>query len=218
MALNQNTHEHLQSHHRDFDHFANLMVDTHQGRFDNVFWAFLEQHCPHSVHQIIDLGTGPGLLLRDLSKRFVQSHVYGVEGQPMMIEKAKEVIPANNLITLIEQDLSAPPISGIKAASCDLIINSMVLHEMPNPLGLLEEMKRILAPRGVIIFYDWIRFPLARYFGGNRPTTLDQITHFSEHCRLTSEDTVWLFESSGFKIKDSLIRHHGKHILLAAEH
>ena len=85
---------HLADHHGDFKHFADLMVKTHAGRFGGTFWAFIEQHTSlaDTGGLVVDLGTGPGLLLRDLTTRYDNTSAVGVELQPEMLKVASEVV------------------------------------------------------------------------------------------------------------------------------
>src|SRR5476651_1224242 len=92
MTLQKTTREHLLAHHRDFEGFVQRMVESHSGRFDPVFWSFFEQYTPPKANRIVDLGTGPGLLLPELQKRFPQSEIWGVEAQPAMVKRAEQEV------------------------------------------------------------------------------------------------------------------------------
>jgi SAM-dependent methyltransferase len=228
MILSERSHSHLLAHHGDFAHFAQLMVDTHQRRFDPVFWGFVEKHlgCDASeVKQVVDLGTGPALLLPDLAERYTHARVAGVEAQPEMLARARDILEALReekptvveRLQLVHQDLHQPPLQGLEDHCADLVVSSMVVHELLNPTVFMDEVVRLLKPGGVLIVYDWVRQPLRSYFDDERPTTLDQFTHFSEHCRYTPEDVAWLFQASGLEVKEWMARHNGRHALFAAQ-
>lgn len=216
MALEPQTHEHLLAHHRDFKAFAQAMVDSHAGRFDPVFWAFTEKHAPEQVKRVVDLGTGPGLLLKDLAGRYPDADVIGVDGQPEMLAMAEEVVAGNDRLSVIAHDLAGESKMALDDASVDLVIASVVVHELQVPTRLLDEAARVLRPGGALIIYDWVRQPLESYAGGERPTTLDQFTHFSEHCRYTPDDLAWLISTSGFEVTEHMARKNGRFLLLAA--
>ncbi len=217
-GLEPRTQRHLEAHHRDFEEFAETMVRSHAGRFDPVFWGFVDAHLPRdrAPLQLVDLGTGPGLLTVDLARRFPASVVTGVDAQPSMLERARqnaEQVPGR--IRIVVRDLAAPPIAEIGPGSVDLAVASMVLHEMEVPTRLIDECARILRPGGTLIVYDWVRQPIETYFDGKRPETEDEFTHFSEHCRYTPQDLAWLFERSGFEVLEWMSRHDGRHALMA---
>lgn len=217
MPLHDDTHAHLLAHHRDFAAFADVMVATYRRRFDAVFWGVVSEYAPPEPRRVIDLGTGPGLLLEDLASRFPDAEIVGVDAQPEMLARARETVAALPRARLVEHDLAVPPIAELEAGGADLVIASMLLHEMQVPTRLLDEIARLLRPGGVLILYDWMRQPLERYAESVRPETLDQYTHFSEHCRYTAEDLAWLTERSGFKMLEWMTRRSGRHAMLVAE-
>lgn len=214
-ALDAHTHTHLEAHHGDFETFAALMAETHTRRFDPVFWAFIERHGPAAIARIVDLGTGPGLLLPDLLARFSGAHATGVDAQPAMLTRAADAVASCANAALVQHDLALPGLP-IADDSVDLAIASMVVHELQVPTVLMREAFRMLKPGGVWIVYDWVRQPLSHYAEGTLPETLDAFTHFSEHCRYTPEDVTWMLEQVGFVVDEWAARHHGRHALFAA--
>ena len=56
------------------------MVTTHAERFDAAFWAFFDAHVGRRLPSrpvVVDLGCGPGLLLRDLGERHPAAVLHG---------------------------------------------------------------------------------------------------------------------------------------------
>lgn len=217
--LTDQTKEHLQNHHMNFEKFAQVMIDTHQGRFDEIFWANIAKHCTETPELIVDLGTGPGLLLNDLRTLYPSTTLIGVEAQPVMIQEAKKILDSSKLdnYELINHDLVLPNIENIKDNSTDMVICSMVIHELQVPTVIINEMSRILKPGGVAIIYDWHRHSLEKYSGDTSPSTLEEFTHFSEHCRYSEDDLIFLFERSGLSTIESMVRKRGKHVLLTVK-
>src|SRR5262245_10921173 len=81
------------------------MITTHAERFDTRFWNFFAADVAprlpaHPV--IIDLGCGPGLLLRDLGERHPGAALHGYDVTPAMIDYARQVAfkPASVSLTL----------------------------------------------------------------------------------------------------------------------
>ncbi|MCP4500611.1 MAG: class I SAM-dependent methyltransferase [Deltaproteobacteria bacterium] len=211
---------HLSAHHGDFKNFAQKMIDTHHGRFNDVFWSFLEQHTDISeakAAHIVDLGTGPGGFLRDVTKRYETTSATGVEVQPEMIKLARDLVNEDSSRrTLVEACVSEPPLP-LEDECADVVLASVLLHEIPVPTLLLDETLRILKPGGHFILLDWVCQPLSSYAKGVRPETLDAFTHFSEHCRYTAQDLEWLLEQSGFVVEDWMLRNKGRFLLLSAQ-
>lgn len=216
MALTDETHAHLLAHHRDFAAFADAMVESHARRFDDVFWAFARTYAPARVATVVDLGTGPGLLLPTLRELFPSAQAIGVDGQPEMLARARALCAQTPGTAVIDHDVSSGAVPGLADGVADVVVASMVLHELPVPVRLLDEARRLLVDGGLLLLADWIRQPLADYSEGKRPDTLDAFTHFSEHCRYTAQDVAWLVERSGFVVTEWMARRHGRFILLAA--
>ncbi len=214
MALTAPTERHLLAHHGDFAHFAELMVKTHAGRFDPVFWAVMSMYQPAEVQRVVDFGTGPGLLLEDLAGRFPGAEIVGVDGQPEMLKKAEAIAQRHDRVRVLRADVAAPPVD-LPDGCADIVTASMVLHELVVPTTMLDEARRILRPGGLLLVYDWVRQPLAAYNDGKRPEDADRFTHFSEHCRYTPEDLTFLFEQSGFVVCEWLGRKNGRFALFA---
>lgn len=217
MVFEKDTHDHILAHHGDFAAFADAMVESHARRFDAVFWSFLGLYAPASAKVIADFGTGPGLLLPELAEHYGASRVIGVDGQPEMLKRAEDVRETHDNVELIAHDLGSEAHTSIEAGSVDVVVASMLLHELQVPTRMLDEAARILKPGGTLFVYDWVRQPLASYSDGERPHTLDRFTHFSEHCRYAPEDLHWLVEKSGFGMKEWILRRNGGFILMAAE-
>lgn len=210
--LKKETEKHLLAHHRNFKEFAKVMVNSHGNRFDKIFWGIIDQYVKNPK-TIVDFGTGPANLLIDLKGRFPNATVIGVEAQPEMVKVAKETIKSlgDPDISLIVNDLMDLPIKGIKKNSVDFLIMSMVFHELPVPALSLVEIERILKKGGVALIYDWNRIPLENYTEGRLPKTIDEVTHFSEHCRYTPEDIIFMAKKSNLKLLEFLTRSSGKH-------
>lgn len=216
--MSDRTLGHLHRHHGDFHDFRDRMLESHGGRFDAVFWGVWDRwvHPGLPVEaRLLDLGTGPGGLLRDLAKRYPSAHIVGVDVQPAMLEAAQHLSSElGHRTRVITADVSRPPIDELKAGHFDAIVLSMVLHEMHVPQNALAEARRLLAPEGRVVVYDWIRHDLRRYVEGALDGTEEQILHFAEHCRYTPDDYLFLAESAGLVPVEVLTRRSGANVLM----
>ncbi len=227
MGIEQ-TQEILAKHHRDGAWFAELMRETYAGRFDEKFWNSWEaliEPVLGPTPRILDLGSGPGLFLRDLTARYPEGEAIGVECAPYMLEAMGELPPRARVI---ESDLHDPRLP-LEAGSVDAALASVVLHEMSQPIRALKEVRRCLKPGGRLYLLDWVRAPLERYlaeeadearvFGDEIDAAeLDDIfTHFIEHNRFSIDDLAYLLERCGFRLLDKTPLKEGRFARLVAE-
>ncbi len=225
----EQTQSMLARHHRDGEHFAQLMKESFAGRFDESFWsawgAWMEPaYSDNPV--VLDLGAGPGLFLQALAERTPGIRALGVECAPYMLEAAGELPPGCELIV---EDLHAPRLP-LAAGEVDAVMASVVLHEMNQPVLALREVHRCLKPGGRIYIADWVRAPLevylraqlesdARVFDGSMDVEAldDTFVHFIEHNRFSREDLIYLLNRCGFAVLHSELLREGRYARIVAE-
>jgi len=186
------------------------MVVTHPERFDAPFWAFFDAQVggrlpPRPV--IMDLGCGPGLLLRDLGERRPDATLLGYDVTPAMIAYGRHLTFKPASVTLAVHDVAATPLP-LADATVSLASMSSVLHVFDEPLPTLAEIRRVLAPGGIFLLNDWIRQPLATYLAWRRdvmnesgPDALRRAFRlFPVHNKYTVEDWRWLLGEARFEI------------------
>ena len=185
------------------------MVATHADRFDARFWAFFAAHVAPALPPrpaMIDLGCGPGLLLRDLAERHPDAALHGYDVTPAMIAHARQLAWPRAKPTLEVRDLVAEPLPHA-AGSVHLVSISSVLHVLDEPLPLLAEIRRVLAPGGLFLLNDWVRQPLASYLAFRRDVMKETDTRrafrlFPVHNKYTAEDWRWLIGTTGLAIRN----------------
>lgn len=206
---------HLHAHHRDFHAFRDAMIETSATRFGPLWWGVWEQLVrPPPGAAIVDLGTGPGMLLPLLRARHPDARILGVEVQPAMLAHAREEA-ARAGATIVEHDIAAGPVP-LPDGAADVVTAVHVLHELTYPTPLVAEMRRLLKPGGVAVLYDWVRRPLADYLDGAAPTE-DALQHFREHCLFAPEDLEFLLRREGFTIRETVGRKGGRYAIVVAE-
>jgi ubiquinone/menaquinone biosynthesis C-methylase UbiE len=186
------------------------MVATHPERFETTFWSFFEAHVgrrlpPRAV--MIDLGCGPGLLLRDLGERYPDAILHGYDVTPAMIAYGRQLAFKPASVTLTVHDVIAQPLP-LAAGTVNLVSMSSVLHVFDEPFPTLAEIRRVLAPGGIFLLNDWIRRPLPTYLAWRRdvmnesgPDALRRAFRlFPVHNKYTVEDWRWLLGEAGFEI------------------
>ena len=156
---------------------------------------------------MIDLGCGPGLLLRDLGERHPAASLYGCDVTPAMIAHARQLAPAGATPTFALLDVTTQPLPQA-ASTVHLVSMSSVLHVVDEPLPVLAEIVRVLAPGGILLLNDWVRQPLATYLAWRRDVLKEEPAEsrrrgfrlFPAHNKYTPEDWLWLLAEGGLTV------------------
>ena len=106
---------------------------------------------------IVDLGCGPcgiAILMAELlpNARFVCVDLAGSMLELAQVKLAR--LGLSERVTLLHADVKA---TGLPAGSFDLVMSNSTMHHLPEPIKLLREMKRLVAPKGA-----WICFGRCR--------------------------------------------------------
>lgn len=220
------TRQRLDAHHGG-EQFHDVMVRSFASRFGDEFWAFWSEHV--ATHHgeaptYVDLGCGPGLMLRAWRERYPAATLHGVELQPYMLQTARTIAHEVGA-TVHEADLHTVSLP-LPDASVDAILSAVVIHEMREPIGMLREARRLLRPAGRLMVMDWVRVPLPQYLAQwdddpfapevSPEARADRLDHFMEHCKLGRDDLQWLVERCGFTIETTRDRSHGQFLWLVA--
>lgn len=193
------------------EEFVERMATTYADRFGEPFWTFFaaavgEALPAHPV--VVDLGCGPGLFLHDIATRYPQATLYGYDVTPAMIAYAGHLAWPGEIPTLAVHDVGSQPLP-LADGSIDLVSMMSVLHLFDDPLSVLAEIRRVLAPDGIFFLRDWIRSPLKDYLE-RRLMNMDEDARLSRqrgfrlfpvHNKYTLEDWEWLLAEGGFHIR-----------------
>ena len=186
------------------------MIATHGERFEATFWAFFgAQVGPRLPTRpvIVDLGCGPGLLLRDLGERVPGATLYGYDVTPAMIDYGRQLAFKTASATFALHDAVAQPLPQA-SGTVHLASMSSVLHVFDEPLPTMADIRRVLAPGGIFLLNDWVRQPLSTYLAYRRdvmkengPDALRRAFRlFPVQNKYTVEDWRWLLAEAGFEI------------------
>lgn len=186
------------------------MVATHAGRYGPAFWDLFYKHVAPALPPrpvMIDLGCGPGLLLRDLGDRYPAATLYGYDVTPAMIAHGRELAFRGPKPSFALHDVTAKPLPH-DAGTAHLVNMASVLHVLDEPLPVLAEIRRVLAPGGVFLLNDWIRRPLSAYLAYRREVlgeSPEQSSRgfrlFPAHNKYTLDDWRWLLGEAGFAVR-----------------
>ena len=102
---------------------------------------------------VLDLGTGTGGLLPLLGRHL--NRVVAVDLSRGMLARARERVRDSGIrsVDLLRADVESIPVAS---GSVDGVVANMILHHLPEPPRLFEEMSRVLRPggRGVVVDFE----------------------------------------------------------------
>ena len=193
------------------DELLQRMVTSYPERFGDAFWAFFTAHvAPHlpSRPVVMDLGCGPGLFLRDVGERYPAGTLCGYDVTPAMIAYGQQALYAGAKPTLMLHDVTTHPLPHA-TGTVHLVSMSSVLHVFDEPLPVLAEIWRVLAPGGIFLLHDWIRQPLRTYLEWRRDNLGEGEAEsrrrgfrlFPVHNKYTAEDWRWLLAEAGLAVR-----------------
>lgn len=188
------------------------MVTTHPERYGADYWAAFDAAVTPRLPArpvVVDLGCGPGLFLRDLGRRHPSATLHGYDVTPAMIAYGQGLAWPGAPAKLAVHDATAPLPHA--AGTVDLVAMTSVLHVLDEPLPVLAEIRRVLAPRGVFLLHDWVRQPLESYLAWRRdevgetgPDAMRRAFRlFPVHNKYTSADWRFLLAEAGFTARSA---------------
>jgi len=136
--------------------------DRHARQWDDLARTLLPvpEYRHHLLEQVpeggtvLEIGVGTGGLLTELAAR--AARVIGVDHSPAMLEEARRRLTAAavNGIELRLGEMSHLPLPDVSVAC---VVANMVLHHAADPAAVLAEIRRVLAPGGVLLLADLAR-------------------------------------------------------------
>ena len=125
-----------------------------------------------------------------------------------MITHGRQLPTTGARPTLAVHDVATQPLPHA-AGTVHLVTMTSVLHVLDEPLPVLGEIRRVLAPNGLFVLHDWIRMPLQTYLASRqeRQEEAPEVSRqrgfrlFPAHCKYTTEDWQWLLGEAGFAIR-----------------
>jgi SAM-dependent methyltransferase len=134
--------------------------------------------------------------------------LYGYDVTPAMIAYAQHLPTTGPRPTFTMHDVTTQPLPHADG-SVQLVVMTSVLHVVDEPLSVLADIRRVLAPTGFFVLHDWVRQPLPAYLARRQenmqedPATSQRrgFRLFAVHNKYTTEDWQWLLAEAGFAIQ-----------------
>jgi ubiquinone/menaquinone biosynthesis C-methylase UbiE len=102
---------------------------------------------------VLDVGTGPGVLLVEIGRRRPDLDLTGIDLSPDMIEAAgRNLRPFGARASARTADVTDLPFPD---DSFDVVVSSFSLHHWDDPEAAVPELARVLRPGGRLYVYDF---------------------------------------------------------------
>ena len=103
--------------------------------------------------KVLECGSGPGYVMEKIISTFPNTHVTGVETDPYLVETAKKrfnekAVDRYEVVQQSIMDIEFPD------NSFDFAVTRLVLEHLPDPIGAIKEVYRVLKPGGKAVFID----------------------------------------------------------------
>lgn len=115
------------------------------------FHPWILRQLPRGFGHALDVGCGAGDLVRLLARR-AQEAVVGVDSDPGIVERARELSPPDAPVTYLVADVS----QGVPEGPYDVITCVAVLHHLPLT-ETLTHLRDQLAPGGTLVVVGLVR-------------------------------------------------------------
>ena len=109
---------------------------------------------PASATTVLDVGCGPGDVMIRLARRCPSLKITGVDGSPAMIQLAAKAVEDSGLSRTIEVLQGYVPGLPLATDHFDAILSKDFLHHLPDPMGLWQEIRRLIKPGGFVCVMD----------------------------------------------------------------
>ena len=112
---------------------------------------------PDHLRAVVDIGCGPADVVIRLAKAAPHATITAIDGSAPMIalgRTAAQAARVDDRLTLLHTRIPGPPPA---AQSFDAVLSKDLLHHLPEPLVLWNEVKRLGRPGAAVYVMDLIR-------------------------------------------------------------
>jgi ubiquinone/menaquinone biosynthesis C-methylase UbiE len=126
--------------------------DSNQAYVADVMRSF-----PDRLGNVVDLGCGPGDIAIRLSRASATTRITGVDGSPAMLAIARAALRSAGLESRVSFLEGRLPGVALTAGSFDLVLSKDMLHHLPDPQVLWNEVRRLGRPGAAVCVVDLCR-------------------------------------------------------------
>jgi ubiquinone/menaquinone biosynthesis C-methylase UbiE len=110
----------------------------------------------------LEIGCGRGAGVEVILRQFDAAHVYGIDLDPLQVERARRRLQGNypGRVTLMEGDAERLPFADM---SFDAVFDFGALHHVPDWQRGIAEIRRVLKPGGKFFFEEVTQAALERW-------------------------------------------------------
>lgn len=109
------------------------------------------------LRRILDVGTGTALIAIELCRRAPSAEVVAIDLARHMLELAETNVRAAGLSTRIRLEQLDAKATGLASGSFSVVMSNSLVHHVPDPRPLFVELRRLVAPGGLVFVRDLLR-------------------------------------------------------------
>lgn len=122
----------------------------------DLFWEkerrLYESYGLAAARRVVELGCGPGFVLRHMAHEFPDLELHGLELDPDLVARARDMFAEESLdVTVREASILD---TGYEEGAFDFVLVRLVLEHLPDPERALHEVFRITKPGGRAVVAD----------------------------------------------------------------
>lgn len=130
-------------------HHASVLK-SHEWRTAENSAGYLLGHL-RAGHRLLDVGCGPGTITADLAARVAPGEVLGIDPSAEVVERAQALAADHPNLRFATGDVYA---LDHPDGAFDVVHAHQVLQHLSDPVAALVEMRRVLAPGGILAVRD----------------------------------------------------------------
>ena len=117
-----------------------------------------------SQGQAADLGCGAGYLVLEMARQAPGLRVTGLDLSDALLEDGRQAARQSGLGERVDFRLGNVEALPFPDRSLDLVVSTLSLHHWADPVGVLNEIERVLKPGGAYLIFDLRRDMLPPFY------------------------------------------------------